>query len=171
MKKLFAYALFALSFLAGAPAAFAQNTDTDTATGSVTIIRPLTVTKSTDLAFGTIVKPATGTGTVSIANNSTTVSATDGAVSLTGTGTHAIFTANGEGGQAVNVTVGSLTMANGASNIAVTLSPDVSGATTLSGALGGAGSKTVNIGGSFTVPSALPTGAYTGTFDVTVAYQ
>ena len=50
--------------------AFAQtaaNTSSATATGSVTIVRPLTITKNSDLAFGRIVRPRTGgTGTVTL---------------------------------------------------------------------------------------------------------
>ena len=44
-------------------------------------------------------------------------------------------------------------------------------ANALSGALGAAGSATLNLGGSFNLPSTQASGAYTGTFNVTVAYN
>ena len=58
MKKLLATVATAAALLAGGNA-FAQSADTSnaTATTSVTIIRPLTITKTSDLAFGRIVRP------------------------------------------------------------------------------------------------------------------
>jgi Domain of unknown function (DUF4402) len=177
MKKTLAFALV-LGSLAAASPAFAQaaNTSTDTASGSVTIIRPLTLTKTTDLAFGRVVQPRSGTGTVSIANNSTTVVGGSGAVVLSGlTTSHAVFGVSGEGAQVVNVTSpATFDLSNGANTITVTLAPDWNTTTnqvTLSGSLGAAGSATLNLGGSFNLPSTQASGAYTGTFNVTVAYN
>ncbi len=177
MKKTLAFAL-ALGSLAAAGPAFAQaaNTDTDTASGSVTIIRPLTLTKTTDLAFGRVVQPTGGTGTVSIANNSTTVIGGSGAVVLGGqTTSHAVFGVSGEGNQVVNITSpANFDLSNGTDTITVTLAPDWNTTTnqvTLTGSLGGAGAATLNLGGSFSLPSSISSGAYTGTFNVTVAYN
>lgn len=162
--------------LAGAAAmsspAFAQNSASATASGSVTIIRPIELTKDVDLVFGRIVKPASGSGSVAIADTADTVSAT-GAVALSGiTTSRAKFTINGEGGQSVSVTVpASFSLTNGTDSIAVTLDPDLGASTTLSNALGAAGSKSLYVGGSFAVGSGLSTGAYTGSFNVSVAYE
>lgn len=177
MKKTLALAL-AVGSLAAAGPAFAQaaNTSTDTASGSVTIIRPLTLTKSSDLAFGRVVQPRSGVGTVSIANNSTTVVAGSGAVALSGLTTgRAVFGVSGEGAQVVNITSpATFDLSNGSDTITVTLSPDWNTTTnqvTLTGSLGGAGSATLNLGGSFNLPSTQASGAYTGSFNVTVAYN
>jgi hypothetical protein len=43
-----------------AQAAWAQATDTATADARVKVVTPLTVTKNTDLNFGTVVRPQTG---------------------------------------------------------------------------------------------------------------
>lgn len=173
MKTVFAAAVFTTAAMFGSTTASAQSTANATATGSVTIVQPLTITKDADMAFGRIVRPSTGTGTVSLANTSDAVSATAGAVALTGiTTSRAKFTINGEGAQAVTLTVpASFDMLNGTDSLTVTLSPDLTSPVTLSGTLGAAGSASLNVGGSFSLPSTTPTGVYSGTFQVTVAYQ
>ncbi|RYD91987.1 MAG: DUF4402 domain-containing protein, partial [Sphingomonadales bacterium] len=92
-----------------------------------------------------------------------------------GTGSsRAKFTINGEGGQVVEVTVPAnfvMTRSGGAETLTVTLDPDLGATTTLLNSLGSAGSRPLNIGGSFSVPAATVTGLYTGTFDVSVEYQ
>ena len=177
MKKIIACAAIVAGLLAGSSAALAQaaNTDTETTTGSVTIIRPLTITKNTDLAFGRVVQPRSGTGTVSIANNSNTTVAGSGAVALTGLPTsRATYTVEGEGGQVVVTSIPlSFDLSNGTDTLAVTLLPDFGSTVTLSGALADSanGTAALNVGGSFDLPSTISSGAYTGTFDVTVTYQ
>ena len=153
--------------------AFAQASASATANGSTTIIRPVTITNTSGLSFGRIVKPSTGTGTVTIANSADTVSAGAGAVALAGiTTSRAKFTIDGEGGQALTVTVpGTFALGNGTDTITVTLNPNAAGTQTLSNALGAAGTLALNVGGSFNVPNAVSTGAYTGSFDVTVQYN
>lgn len=171
-SRVFAGALGALGLMTGGTAQ-AQATASDTATGSVTIIQPLTIAKDVDLAFGRIVKPASGSGSVTIANTSDTVTAAGGAVALPGiTTSRAKFTIAGEGGQAVTVSVpASFNMLNGSNTIAVALTPDLSSPTSLSGALGSAGGATLYVGGNFSLPAGQATGLYTGTFNVSVAYQ
>ena len=174
MKKLLATAAIAAGLLAGGNA-FAQsaaNTDSASATASVTTVRPLTITKTTDLAFGKIVRPRTGTGTVVLANSGNSVVASAGAVALTSTTSRAVFAVAGEGAQVVTTTIPStVSLVNGANSILVTLLPDFGSSVTLSGALAAAGSATLNVGGSFSVTDTQASGAYTATFPVTVTYQ
>lgn len=169
--RIFPVVAAVVGLLALSTPALAQNSANTSATGSVTIIRPITITKTADLQFGRIVKPATGSASVTIANTADSVSAGT-AVSLGGTISRAKFTIDGEGGQAISVSVGSLTM-NGpsASTLVVALTPDQVTGVQLSNALGAAGSLTLNVGGSFPLPAAATTGLYSGTFTVTVAYQ
>jgi len=175
MKNILKLALAVSSFAMGVQAAHAQAADEDTATAesSVTIIQPLTVKNESGLHFGRIVKPRSGNGTVAIANTGDTVSATDGAVALSGlTTSRAVFTILGEGGQAMTVKVPETVELSGAGDpIEVTLDPDVVGSTTLSGDLGEEGKKTVNVGGKFSLPSAQATGLYEGKFEVYAAYE
>lgn len=164
---------FAVAATALSSSASAQSSATATATGSTTIVRPITITNTASLAFGRIVKPAAGTGTVTIADSGDTVSAASGAVALSGiTTSRAKFDIAGEGGQAISVSVpANFTMSNGGDTITVTLDPDLGTTTTLSGALASAGSASLNVGGSFNVPDTTPTGLYSGSFSVTVQYQ
>lgn len=172
MKKLVLAAAVCAAALSAPNAAFAQSSATASANGSTTLIRPITITKTADLAFGRIVKPSTGTGTVAVANSADTVTAGSGAVALTSTTSRAKFTIDGEGGQAISVSVpASFNLSNGTDTIAVTLNPDLGATTNLSGSLAAAGSASLNVGGSFNVPNGISTGVYSGSFSVTVAYQ
>ena len=151
----------------------AQDSDSATADGSTTIIQPLTISKDADLSFGRIVKPTTGTGTVTIAASCDAVTAGSGAVALTGIATsRAKFTIDGEGGQGITITVpSSFDLENGTDTITVTLDPDRPASDTLDGTLGGDGTRALNVGGSFSLPDSVSTGEYTGDFTVTVAYN
>ena len=153
--------------------AFAQDSDTADADGSTTIIQPLTIAKDADLSFGRIVKPSTGTGTVTIADSADTVSAGSGAVALTGIATsRAKFTIDGEGAQGITITVpADFDLVNGTDTITVTLDADRPASDTLDGTLGGDGTRALNVGGSFSLPDSVSTGEYTGQFTVTVAYN
>jgi hypothetical protein len=172
MKKTILFAAAALGTLYAGTAFAAPNASSATADASSTIIQPVTIAKNNDLAFGRIVKPASGTGSVAIANTADSVNAT-GAVALSGiTTSRAKFTISGEGGQSVSVSVpASVTMSNGADTLDVTLDGDLGTSTTLSGALGDTGTAALNVGGSFSLASTTKTGVYTGTFQVDVAYQ
>lgn len=138
------------------------------------VFRGIALTRSANLAFGRIVLPRTGSGTVSLAP-------VTGAVTVAGNGTTALntpapaaasFAVSGEGGQSVSISVPTtFTMSSGASSITVTTNPTLNGVQVLSGSLGGAGSLNFNVGGSFPVTSTTPSQAYTGTFSVTVAYN
>ena len=153
--------------------AFAQDSDTADADGSTTIIQPLTIAKDADLSFGRIVKPSTGTGTVTIADSADTVSAGSGAVALTGIATsRAKFTIDGEGAQDITITVpADFDLDNGTDTITVTLDADRPASDTLDGTLGGDGTRALNVGGSFSLPDDAVTGEYTGQCTVTVAYN
>lgn len=162
------YCIATLFLSLGASSAFAQvNTSTATANGSATIIQPITITKTSDLAFGRIVRPSTGSGTVTIANTADTVAAAGGAVALTSTTSRAKFSIAGENGVSATLTVpATFALTSGANSLTVTLSPDQTSPLTL-----GSTATVLNVGGSFPVTNATASGAYTGTFDVTVAYQ
>lgn len=166
----------ALAAVAIASPALAQSTGSATGTGSITVIRPLTVTKNADLKFGTVVRPATGSGTVAISAAGAR-SVTGGVVGLASGDTPAAaqFTLDGEGGQSVSVTVpATFTMANGSESLTVTTTNNLTGsaaAQTLSNALGSAGSLAFKVGGSVPITSTATTGVYTGSFIVSAAYN
>jgi len=166
----------ALAVVAIASPALAQSTGSATGTGSITVIRPLTVTKNADLKFGTVVRPATGSGTVVIsAAGARTV--TGGVVGLASgdTPTAAQFTLDGEGGQSVSVTIpATFIMTSGGQPLTVTTSNNLTGsvaAQTLNNALGSAGTLTFKVGGSVPIASTAISGVYTGSFVVSAAYN
>lgn len=176
MNRILAYALVATGLFASSSAALAQSSATATASGSTTIIRPITIAKDVDLAFGRIVKPSSGSGTVAIADTGDSVTAGLGAVALSGiTTSRAKFTVDGEGGQAVSLAIPAnfdmVLSSDATKKITVNLDPDLASSITLSNALGSAGAATLYVGGSFALPSTTSTGAYSGTFSVTAAYQ
>jgi hypothetical protein len=154
--------------------AHAQNSSTATASGSATIIQPISASSTSNLAFGTIVKPNDATTATVSVDTSGTRSITGTAAGL-GSATAAGFKIVGEGGSAYNVTVpGTIDLVSGTNTLVVTTA-DGSGGT---GILGGAGASigstqtnTFGVGGSFNITSGTPSGAYTGTFTVTANYQ
>ena len=174
MIKFIAAAAAVLTVAVAAPA-MAQSAST-TGTGSITVIRPLTITKNADLKFGTVVRPSTGSGTVTISAAGAR-SVAGGVVGLSSGDTPqaAQFTVDGEGGQSISVTVpGTFSIANGSDTLTVTTSNNLIGsaaAQTLSNALGAAGSLSFKVGGSVPVNSTSPTGVNTGTFTVSAAYN
>jgi len=153
-----------------ASSALAQASATTSATASVTVFQPITIAKTSDLQFGRVIRPSNATPTVY------TVAAADGAASVSGgdgifsgavTPTRAVFTVNGEGGQAFNITADS-SVTNGG----VTINLVKSGATgTLDGTIGSAGTATFGVGGNVTLDNSSPTGVKSGSFNVTVTYQ
>jgi hypothetical protein len=174
MIKSIAAAAALLTVAIAAPA-MAQSAST-TGSGSITVIRPLTITKNADLHFGTVVRPATGSGSVTVSAAGAR-SVAGGVVGLSSGDTPqaAQFTVDGEGGQSISVTIpGTFSIANGSDTLTVTTSNNLSGsaaAQTLSNALGSAGSLVFKVGGSVPVLSTSPTGVYTGTFTVSAAYN
>ena len=177
MSKLVAAAAFAvLSSAVLAAPAMAQSTASTTGTGSITVIRPLTITKNADLKFGTVVRPSTAAGSVVVsAAGARTVSGGVVALASGDTPQAAQFTVDGEGGQSISVTIpATFTMANGVDSLTVTTTNNLAGsagAQTLSNALGSAGTMSFRVGGSVPVASTTNTGAYTGTFTVSAAYN
>ena len=171
------FALIAAVAMAGTSgAAFAQASATVSTTGTTRILQAITITKNTDLAFGSVVRSAAaGTNTVVInaTTGARTITGAGGGVLATSTSGRATYTVSGEGGQTFSITPDAtfnMTRAGGAEIITVT--PTASAATgTLSGAIGSSGTLAIGVGGSFPVSNTTVTGNYTGTFNLVVAYN
>lgn len=144
--------------------------------GSINVVQPLTVTSVANMDFGTIIRPATGTGTATI-SNAGALTVADGAVALPSAAVPqaAQFRIDGEGGQAVSLVIpATFTLNSNANALTITTSNDLVGLPTaqaLSGALGTAGQLLVNVGGTVAIPAATPTGLYTGTLTVSASYN
>ena len=163
--------------MASAQAATAQpNSANASAAGSATVIQPITLSKTTDLAFGAIVRPSLGANTVTIdpLSGARTLSGNgDAALTLNQTVSRATYAVGGEGGAAFSITVPSsftMTRAGGGESLPVALTAStLSGS--LSGSTGAAGSANFSVGGSLPLSTATVAGDYIGTFDVTVGYN
>ena len=170
-RKLLLSGVAAIALATASQALAAGNTATTSASASVTVFQPISVTKGTDLAFGRVIRPSTGnttTYTVDAASGSPSVSGGDGVFTAGGGSvTRAAFTVHGEGGQGFTI-ASDATVVNGG----VTINLVKSGATgALDGALGATGTATFGVGGYVVLSDTSPTGAKIGTFNVTVTYQ
>lgn len=137
------------------------------------VIRPISIAKTQDLQFGSVTRPSSGSGSITLTPG--------GVASVTGTNvrrfpspaaTAAQFTVRGEGGQAVTVSVPTtMTLTGSSGSVTATLSNIGGGAQVLSGATGSAGTVQVNVGGSVPLTGSTAIGTFTGTLTVTVQYN
>ena len=162
-----------------AASSFGQSSATaSTVTASATIIAPITITNNTSLNFGVIV-PGTTEGSVTLpadGGTRTTTGGTSVLTSQTGNPTLAAFTVTGQanytysitlptsiplegGGSSMNVTNFTSSIGTGIGVAGITIQED--------------GTSTFNVGATIAVGASedQPVGAYTGSFDVTVAYE
>ncbi|MFC3711870.1 DUF4402 domain-containing protein [Sphingoaurantiacus capsulatus] len=166
----------AVAMAATSGAAFAQASATQSTTSTGRVVQAITLTKNTDIAFGSVVRSAAvGTNTVTIdaTSGARAISGAGGGALATSTSGRATYTVDGEGAQTFSVSVpGTFNMTRSGGAETITVTPTTSAATgTISGTLGSAGTATFGVGGSFPVTNATVTGNYTGNFDVTVAYN
>jgi hypothetical protein len=142
-----------------------------TSTVNATVFRPISVTKTADMRFGSIVKPASGSGTVTLTSGGVLTTSAGTILSSTTHGA-AAFTVTGEGAQAFTLSVpGSFPMTSGGNTLTVATSPSASGTQSLSAALGSGGTLTTTVGGMFPISTATVNGAYSGNLVVTVSYN
>ena len=165
-------AIFAFSTIS-----FGQQSQKGSATSSVTIIKPLTITNVRDLVFGSIVSSSTNPVTV------TALAEADASVTATGFGaeegnplsvasdtrTSAQFDITGEANQAFSVDLPDSVDMEGPGGSTMTVSLDMNLATSNNVLEGGV--SVLYVGGSFTIPANQTAGAYSKEFNVTVAYE
>ena len=129
------------------------------------IVEPLTMTKLTDLDFGTLVKTSTLTATpvtFSLANDNTPTCPAELLCSNAQTATFDVF---GTPDQFLFVTTSATLLNNGLVNLAMTPNP-VTGQQ-----LDSTGKTSFGVGGTVQVASTTAAGVYNGTMDVTVDYN
>jgi hypothetical protein len=144
-------------------------------TAQANVLRTINLSKSFDLSFGAIVRPTSGSGSV-------TLNATNAALDVTGTGAMALgapaatlaeYAVTGEGGQAFSIDMDIETPFNmtGPGTLPVTLNTNADASPVLSGSAGAEGSYAFRVGGSFPINHDTPAGVYSGSFVVTVLYN
>jgi spore coat protein U-like protein len=140
---------------------------TTQATVKARVLKQITVTKTADLDFGTIVA-GTAASTVGV---STASSRTCGSgLTCTGTASSANFNISGTNNAVVTITGdNSVTLANGSGGTMTAALTRSASTITLanSGAVGGS----FQVGGTLNIAANQADGNYTGTFNVTVDYQ
>ncbi|HEY8618403.1 DUF4402 domain-containing protein [Phenylobacterium sp.] len=158
----------AAAALAGAGHAAAQTSQT--ATGSITVMQPvLNVTKTADLAFGSVIRPTSGSGTISIDPNTGAVSTSNLGQAGGNSTSRASFNVEGQANANIQVTYPAsinLLRSGGSETLQVNLTSSMGG-----GQIGSGGTVAFHIGGQVTLQAATITGAYSNSFTVTVAYN
>lgn len=130
------------------------------------VLKQLTITRNTDLDFGTIVHGATA---ATVVIDSTGGATCDAALTCTGTTTAADFTVTGSNNTIVDVTVpATVTLSNGATG---TMTASLAAPATLSLGSTGVTGTPLLFGGTLNVGASQEDGAYEADFTVTVDYQ
>lgn len=163
------FGLGAASLLLCGSAAAAATTATSDATGSATVLHPLTVVKSADLDFGTIIVAGAGTAVLDPTSGAIT---TTGALTLSGTAAHpARFTTTGSRNSNVHLRVPqqpvTLTRVGGTETMTVS-NFTVDGATNRK--IPQSQTFDFAVGGTLAVAAGQAEGNYVGTFTMTVQY-
>jgi hypothetical protein len=160
--------------LCGASGAIAAPTSTS-AQSSGTVITPIAIAKSADLAFGKFAAGTGGTVTVSTSGARTSTGVT---VIASSTTTAAKFDVTGDKGATYAITIpASATLTSGADTMTFALVSDLTGVgaitgTATSGALDGTtGKQSIYVGGVLTVAANQAAGSYAGTLSVGVEYN
>jgi hypothetical protein len=130
----------------------------------------IAISPTQELAFGSVVAGSGGAVTISV--NPLGRSASGGVTVLpSGTWTAASFRVTGDALTTYSITLppdGVVQLTSGSNSMAVN---NFTSNPALSGDLGASGAQTVNVGATLNVGINQPTGAYSGTFTVTVNYN
>ncbi len=153
-----------------ATAAFAAGSVSATAPASVTILSPITLTKTQDLVFGQVVRPSNAnTNTVILdVNNTVTLSGGGNGSMIASTTSSAKFNVSAPAGTTYSTTQGLTFTQTGLTNIGASLPATSAGAP---GVIPAAGIQEIRFGGQFDMTSSTPAQNYTGTLSVTVNYN
>ena len=173
MTKFLTKAALAATVATGLLATPAMAADTETFTARARIVSPLTLTKNTDLNFGTITMlPGLTSSTVVVARAGAGGGTTACGANLQCTApTAASFSVTGSIGQGLTVTTSPLSVLTSGAGDTVGFAINAPTAVTLAPAGVGAGTVSFEIGGTLTVLAATVDGTYTGDVDVTVEYS
>lgn len=159
----------AIAMASLATGALAAGSVSTTAPASVTVLSPVTITKTANMVFGNVVRPTTGVSTITLSANDvvTETGGGDGTVAPSATSS-AQFDVAAPSGTTFTTSQGLTFVQTGLTNI-VAATPVASGGTL--GTIAASGIQTLHYGGSFDMNASTPVQAYTGTLTVTVNYN
>ena len=141
---------------------------TATSNVSASIVPAITITKNTDMDFADVI--ATGSSGTVVLSTAGARSVTGGATLGNGTGAAAAaFTVTGDPASTYSISLPTSTTITSSPNTMTvnTFTSSPSGTGTLSGG----GTQALTVGATLQVGASQAQGSYTGTFDVTVAYN
>jgi hypothetical protein len=164
-------AVLAATLVAASPAVAQQRTATAEARGVV--LSPLSLTKVTDLDFGTVAATATA-GTVSINPSTGVRTSTVGVILVPSSFSRARFDGLGQSGQTVQLTLTPPTgnvLVSGSNTVTVSNMALDTGGQTRTFAVGSTGSFSSYVGADFGIAANQPNGTYSALFTLTADYQ
>jgi hypothetical protein len=169
MKKLTVVALALVALTFGTTAFAAQNSAIGTGTANARIITAISITPGTALNFGDVV-PSGAVGTVTVTPAGVRSSAGGASLGSGAAVAAGAFTVNGQASAtyAITLPAGPATVTSGANSMTVDTFTSSLGAT---GTLSAGGSQGLSIGATLNVGVNQAAGSYTGTYQVTVAYN
>lgn len=142
---------------------------------SVTINKPLTLTKKNDLAFGTVLLTGSGTFSTTVTVSSTGVRTCDASLATcSGTAQQAVYNVSGNKQRTVALTIPATVELTSATDSAdkltmAVINPNATNTILLTNS--GFPGTDFGVGGTLTLTNATSDGVYTGTFSVTANYQ
>jgi len=167
MKKILTFSVMLIAFSAGV---FAQSTDTEQTIATATIVGPLTLTKVSDMDFGTIA--VTGTAGTVVLGTDNSRTAVGPALVPPAAGVAASFTVAGEASRTFAITLpanSTVSLVSGANTMAANIFVHNAGANP---ALDIAGAAAFTVGATLSVAANQAAGNYTSaTFPVTISYN
>ncbi|WP_423819021.1 DUF4402 domain-containing protein [Salinimicrobium sp. TIG7-5_MAKvit] len=144
---------------------FAQEEASATANAAAEIVSPIKISAQQDLNFGKVANNTAGT--VVVATNSATTESTLDQIGST-TPSAAAFDVTAASGFSYKITMPeSVSLSSGENNIVVNAFTNDAG----NDVVGTGGIQAIGVGATLNVTEGQPTGEYSGTFDVTVAYE
>ena len=171
MRLTVGLAALAATLVAATPASAQLASATAEAKGVVLL--PLTLTKTSDLDFGTVVADPSLAGTVVIDSATGARSVTGGVTAVPSfPGGRAVFQGAGSAGQQVDLTLGAPSVLNSGSNTVSVNSMTFNGGGQLKTVtIDNTGAFAVGVGGDFAIAAGQANGVYSANFDVTADYQ
>jgi len=183
MKKIKFFAIAAL-FLGFSVNAMAQNEASASASASANLIKPISIKKNDDLLFGDIIilnGSVASTVELSVSDDTPTYSVGTAAYASTRPRQRAKFTVDGEANAKYSITIKdgadgtgeadkvTLSKSEGGANMVVDLVQSKEAAANVISAT--PDENEIYVGGTLNIEAGQALGAYTGTFNVTVAYE
>ena len=159
----------AIALTSLATGALAAGSVNATAPASVTVMSPVTITKTVNMVFGNVTRPNTGVSTITLntADVVTESGGGDGSVAPSATSS-AQFDIAAPPGTTFTTSQGLTFTQTGLTNIAASAPTATGGAL---GTVGPTGLQTLHYGGSFDMSPSTTIQSYTGTLAVTVNYN